>query len=80
MRFALRPSSRRGLEQSAIYLGKGDYDKAISDATEAIRLDPADAFAYSNRSVAWLHAQAYDRAIADCNARSSSTRDWRTRS
>ncbi len=32
---------------------KGEYDKAIADFTEAIRLDPKDARAYYNRGVAW---------------------------
>ena len=32
---------------------KGEYDKAIADYTEAIRLDPKDALAYDNRGIAW---------------------------
>jgi tetratricopeptide (TPR) repeat protein len=31
-----------------------DYDKAIADYDEAIRLDPADAAGYRNRAAAWL--------------------------
>jgi tetratricopeptide (TPR) repeat protein len=34
------------------YENKGRYDFAISDFDEAIRLDPADVFAYYNRGIA----------------------------
>ena len=37
------------------YFAKGEYDKAIADYTEAIRLDPKSPKAYYNR------AAAYDR-------------------
>ena len=32
---------------------KGEYDKAIADYNEAIRLDPNDAAAYGGRGIAW---------------------------
>ena len=32
---------------------RGDFDKAIADFTEAIRLDPKDAQSYQNRGVAY---------------------------
>ena len=32
---------------------KKEYDKAIADYNEAIRLDPKDANAYINRGMAW---------------------------
>ena len=47
------------------YRKKGDYDRAIADATEAIRLDPKFSAAYYNRGVAYLLKGDYDRAIAD---------------
>ena len=44
---------------------KGEYDKAIADYNEAIRLDPLDAHAYYRRGVAWTLKDEYDKAIAD---------------
>lgn len=46
---------------------KGEYDRAIADFDDAIRLDPKYARAYSNRAF-YLDAKGeYDRAIADFN-------------
>jgi formylglycine-generating enzyme required for sulfatase activity len=44
---------------------KGEYDKAIADCTEAIRLDPKHVEAYHNRGVAYWNKGEYDKAIAD---------------
>jgi tetratricopeptide (TPR) repeat protein len=42
-----------------------DYDEAISDFGEAIRLDPNDAQAYYNRGSAYDEKKDYDKAISD---------------
>ena len=47
---------------------KGDYDRAIVDFNEAIRLNPQLAEAYDNRGVTWGDKGDYDRAIADFDA------------
>ena len=47
------------------YQAKGDYDRAIADYTEAIRLDPKFADAYYERGAAYSAKGDYDRAIAD---------------
>ena len=47
--------------------GKKDFDKAIADCNEAIRLDPKYALAYNNRGNAWHDKKNYDKAIADYN-------------
>ena len=44
---------------------KKEYDKAIADYTEAIRLDPKFVIAYYNRGVAWRKKKECDKAIAD---------------
>jgi tetratricopeptide (TPR) repeat protein len=49
------------------YIRKGDYDHAVADCTEAIRLAPKLALAFTNRGVACAANGKYDRAIADYN-------------
>ena len=44
---------------------KKEYDKAIQDFDEAIRLDPKNARAFNNRGSAWSGKQEYDKAIQD---------------
>ena len=46
---------------------KKEYDKAIADYNEAIRLDPKYAGAFNNRGNAWYDKKEYDKAIADYN-------------
>ena len=49
------------------WLKKGDYDKAIQEYNEAIRLKPDDAESYYGRGYAWNEKHEYDKAIADCS-------------
>jgi tetratricopeptide (TPR) repeat protein len=56
------------------YAHKGDYDRAISDYNEAIRLDPTGecgtgkkGAAYYNRGIAYYYKGDYDKAISDYN-------------
>jgi Tfp pilus assembly protein PilF len=51
----------RGLE----YLNNGNYDRAIADFTQAIKLDPNDTIVYNNRVTAYYEKGDYDQAIAD---------------
>lgn len=51
--------------QGTIYLNQGDYDRAITAFTQAIRLNPNYAEAYNNRGLAYNYKNDYDRAIAD---------------
>jgi tetratricopeptide (TPR) repeat protein len=51
----------RGREYSV----KGVYDKAIADLDEALRLDPGDAEAYSQRAYAYWSAEDHEKPIAD---------------
>ena len=44
---------------------KGDYDRAIQDYDQAIRLKPDYAIAFYNRGYAYQHKGDYDRAIQD---------------
>jgi tetratricopeptide (TPR) repeat protein len=51
----------RGFE----FFVNGDYETAIADYTEAIRLDPNFRDAYHARGYAYYNKKDYDRAIAD---------------
>ncbi len=50
--------------------GLHSYDKAIADLDQAIALQPNFAAAYTNRGIAYRGKGAYDRAIADHDAKS----------
>ena len=51
--------------RSLAYILRGDSDRAIADADEAIRLDPNDAAAFNNRGNGYREKGEYDRAMAD---------------
>ena len=42
-----------------------DFDLALSDCNQAIRLAPRDPSVYSNRGTVWQNKREYDKAIAD---------------
>ena len=44
---------------------KGEYDNAIKDYSEAMRLDPGERTYYNSRGSAWLNKKEYDKAIKD---------------
>jgi tetratricopeptide (TPR) repeat protein len=47
------------------YNSKGDYDRAIQDFSQAIRLDPKCAYAFNGLGNAYNAKGEYDRAIQD---------------
>lgn len=47
------------------YYDKKDYDRAIADYNEALRLDPVFALAFYNRSCAYRDKGDNDRAVDD---------------
>ena len=47
------------------YLNKKEYDKAISDFTKAIEIDPNYTFAYTNRGLAYASLKDPTKAISD---------------
>lgn len=53
------------MHRGAAKSDKGDFDGAIADYNEALRLNPNDAGAYSNRGVARERKEDHDGAIAD---------------
>lgn len=46
-------------------LNRKEYDKAIGDFTEAIRLDPNNTLAYFNRGLAYDNTGNYQKAVSD---------------
>ncbi len=47
------------------YLARGEYDRAIADYSEVLRLNPQDAVAYYSRGFAHHYKADRDRALAD---------------
>ena len=45
----------------------GNSDRAIKDYSQAIRLNPKDAFAFNNRGIEYSNKDEFDRAIKDHN-------------
>ena len=47
---------------------KDNFDQAMADCNEAIRIDPQYCDAYASRAAAWLDDDEFDKAISDCDA------------
>ena len=63
--FVFAATAGRITHRGSAYWQKQEYNKAVADDTEAIRLKPGSADAYNNRGTAYLMKKDYDRAIAD---------------
>lgn len=50
---------------TSVHLRRGEYDKAVADLTDAIRLEPKSPRGYSNRGNIYLLRGQYDKAAAD---------------
>ncbi len=50
---------------AAHFTGKADYDRAVADVTEAIKLRPADPAGHAFRGAIHLSFNEYEKAIAD---------------
>src|SRR5262249_45106229 len=51
--------------QAEPHFTKGDYDKALADCSEAIRLNPQEANSYERRGACYFRKQEFDKAVAD---------------
>jgi len=60
--------AKQSLEQAYRDEKKGDYNNAIRDFTEAIKLKPDEAALYKSRAHAYQHLKQYEKAIADFTA------------
>ena len=54
-----------GYDRGVLYCGEGEYERAVTDFTAAIELDPQYAQAYNRRGLAYRRQGDYDRAITD---------------
>jgi S1-C subfamily serine protease/Tfp pilus assembly protein PilF len=68
----LKPETHLLTKSASFYYNRGlvlskkkEYDKAIEDFDEAIRLDPTDALGYYSRGDTWYKMKFYGRAITD---------------
>jgi tetratricopeptide (TPR) repeat protein len=59
------PTASAYASRAAIWCHRKEYDLAIGDCNDAIRLDPRYEVAHSSRGLAWYAKGEYDRAIAD---------------
>jgi tetratricopeptide (TPR) repeat protein len=67
---ALLPSEKLSniyVNRGTAYYNKGDYNRAIQDYDQAIRLDPKYMPAYYSRGSAYFKKSDYDPAIQDLN-------------
>jgi tetratricopeptide (TPR) repeat protein len=60
-----RPDSEIYNHRGIVWNEQGEYDFAIADFNEAIRLNPRNEAAYFNRGLAWSAKNDPDKAIAD---------------
>ncbi len=61
----LRNRSYAYYNRGLAYYNKRQYDRAIADYDQSIKLNPRYAIAYNNRGLAYDNTRQYDRAIAD---------------
>jgi tetratricopeptide (TPR) repeat protein len=62
--------SRRAIVASnrgVAWFQKGEFDKAIAEYNESIRLNPKRATTFSSRGAAWDKKGEHDNAVADCS-------------
>jgi tetratricopeptide (TPR) repeat protein len=59
-------AAKQSYDKGVSCLERQDYDAAITAFTEAIRLNPGYAEAYSDRGLAYQEKDELDKAIADC--------------
>ncbi|MBS1771455.1 MAG: tetratricopeptide repeat protein [Bacteroidetes bacterium] len=63
----LEPNATNYYNRGVIWNDKGEYDKAIADYNEAIKISVNYVDAYNNRGNSWSNKREYDKAIADYN-------------
>lgn len=62
-----KPSANAYINRGVAYFKQRNYETAIADYTQAIKLDPNNEVAYNNRGNALLLQRNYDAALVDYN-------------
>ncbi len=62
---AREPNAFAFVKRGNAWVEKNEYDKAIKEYDEAIRLNPKYAYAYTCRGIAWSSKKEYDKAFKD---------------
>jgi tetratricopeptide (TPR) repeat protein len=63
--FPLDPQAAGHIERGYAWITKREFDKAIAELSEAIRLEPGCSVAYIHRAFTWSSKREYGKAIAD---------------
>lgn len=58
-------TAREFSDRAAAFYEKKQYEKAIADCNEAVRLDPKDAFTFIVRGRCYHELMSYEKAVAD---------------
>jgi tetratricopeptide (TPR) repeat protein len=61
----INPNEAAFSKRATAYEAKKDYESALADRSEILRLNPDDAGSYNDRGAIYLLKKDYDRAIAD---------------
>src|SRR5438552_2753233 len=57
--------TRAYIDRGDVYSAKGQYDQAIADYNEALKINPRSSLAYENRGNVYTVKGQYDQAISD---------------
>ncbi|HVX59932.1 MAG TPA: tetratricopeptide repeat protein [Pirellulales bacterium] len=60
-----QPSAIAYAARARVWCYHGEYDKALADCNEALKIDPESAIAYSRRGRAWAGKGELETAVAD---------------
>jgi tetratricopeptide (TPR) repeat protein len=60
-------SAKSYITRSRTYFDKDEYDKAIADCNEALRLEPTSVIAYNLRGVVYMNKGNIEKALTDFN-------------
>ena len=69
--------SRVATDRGEALTRQGEFDQAIAQYNEALRLDPTNMMAYNGRGWTWNEMRQYDKGVVDLNEALRSSRTTR---